>query len=179
MNFYKVGKSRLTWKEMVQVNYPWKLPILIDTDLNVVLGNSLKDSLPDSIIVVQMDNNQREFLIQELTDIEEKVAEENSNERIVLIEAQLREFFKRVRSQKFKWEPLFQYKETACITPETYIEPPEYNFNKHNNREELMYNAGRYLSEELSELMKPEENGKVKEMPPEIEIDLEIMKELL
>ena len=170
MKFYKCSKSQLKWKEMPQIQYNWSLPILVDTELNVIVGNSLKDSLYDSIIIVQMDNNQREPLFQALYDIETKIAEENSLERINMIDVELRDFFKEVRKPVLETISLFDIREDRCITPETYIEPPPYDFNKHGKGKQL-FNEGNVLMEEFLERI---ESG-----APEIEIDLEILKDLL
>lgn len=170
MKFYKCRKSDLKWKEIPQIKFKWTLPILIDTEFNVVAGNSLKDSLSDSIIVVVMDNNQREILFQALYDIECKIAEENSEERINLIHTKLSEFFKEVRKPIVEQCSLFDLKEDRCITPEIYDEPPPYDFNKHG-KGKILFNEGYVLMDEFLE--------KVEGKEPDIEIDMEIMKDLL
>ena len=170
MRFYKCNKNNLKWKEMTQLDFNWNLPILINTDMEVIVGNSLKDSLPDSIIVVMMDNNQREVLYQAIFDIESKIAEENSIDRLNQIYIKIRDFFNEVRKPVVEQYSLFDLKEDRCITPELYIEPPPYNFNKHG-KEKLSYNFGCYLSEEFIEEVAKDE--------PEIEVDLEILKDLL
>lgn len=171
MKFYKVGKNRLKWKEMPQISYNWNLPILINTECEVVAGNSLKDSLSDSIIVVIMDNNQREVLYQAIYDIETKIAEENNSDRINQLYIEFRDFFRDVRKPKFETIELFDIRENRCITEELYIEPPPYDFNKHG-KGKVLFNDGNLLLEEFLEAV---ESGK----EPEIEVDLEILKELL
>ena len=171
MKFYKVPKSRLKWKEMLQINFKWNLPILIDTDFNVVAGNSLKDSLSDNIIVVIMDNNQREVLFQALFDIEEKIAEENDKNRLNQIYIKVRDFFREVRKPRVETIELFNTRENRCITEELYIEPPPYDFNKHG-KGKILFNDGNLLLEEFLDEI---ESGK----EPDIEIDMEILKELL
>ena len=52
MKFYKVKKSQLKWCNMQQVAYNWKLPILVDNEMTVLAGNSIKDKLNDDIIVI-------------------------------------------------------------------------------------------------------------------------------
>ena len=173
MKFYRVSKSQLKWKEMTQISYNWNLPILINVDYEVILGNSLKDSLPDSIIVVVMDNNQRDLLYQALEHIESKIAEENSESRINQVYIEFRDFFKEVRKPRVETLSLFEIKENHCITEDTYIDPPPYDFTKHNHIREL-FNEGNVLMEEFIEI--EEKRGKTE---PEIEIDLEILKELL
>lgn len=172
MKFYRISKSVLKWKEMPQLSYKWNLPILINTEFEVIAGNSLKDSLSDNIIVVVMDNNQREVLFQALFDIETKIAEENDENRLNLLHRSLTDFFKEVRKPKFENISLFEeVKETRCITEELYDEPPAYDFNKHGKGKQL-FNDGYVLSEEFIEAVA---SGK----EPEIEVDLEILKDLL
>ena len=170
MKFYKCGKSILKWKEMPQLDYKWNLPILVDAELNVVIGNSLKDSLDDNIIIVKMDNNQREVLFQALYDIETKIAEENSRERLDMIHVELSQFFREIRKPVIETISLFDIKEDRCITPELYIEPPPYDFNKHG-KGKIAFNEGNVLMEEFLE--------KIESGEELIEVDLEILKDLL
>ena len=170
MKFYRCSKDSLKWSEMPQIEYKWNLPILINTEMQVVLGNSLKDSLPSSIIVIQMDNNNREVLIQALHDIETRIAEENSINRIDRLYVEISSYLKEVRKPFTEQIELFTIKETDFITPENYIETPPYDFNKHRHDDSL-YNEGNVLLEEFLE--------KVEGKEPEIEVDLEILKELL
>lgn len=173
MKFYKIDKNRLQWKEMPQISYNWNLPILVDSDYNVIVGNSLKDSLSDNVIIVVMDNYQRETLFQALFDIETKIAEENSEDRINQLYIEFRDFFREVRKPKIETIELFRVSEDRCITEELYIEPPPYDFNKHGKGKSL-FNDGNLLLEEFLEY----EQGKGKS-DEEIEVDLEILKELL
>lgn len=175
MKVYKCAKSFVKWKEFPQLNFNWKLPILIDDDMNVVLGNSLKDALPDQIFVIKMDTNRRQVLFDALAEIETRLVEENSEIRITQLQDTLRDYILNSRKKNYQSEPLFQFKETECITPENYVEPPPYNFNKHSSKADLLINGGNLLSEEFYQMFAGEE----KSDEPAIEIDLEIMKELL
>lgn len=170
MKFYKCSKDILKWKEMPQIDYKWNLPILVDSNLNVIIGNSLKDSLSGDIFIVKMDNYQREVLFQALYDIETKIAEENSKERLDMIHVELSQFFREVRKPVVETISLFDIKEDRCITPELYIEPPPYDFNKHG-KGKIVFNEGNVLMEEFLE--------KIESGEPEIEVDLEILKDLL
>jgi len=172
MKIYKVNKSQLKWKEMPQIKYLWKLPILIDKDLNVIIGNSLKDCLPDSIFVVVCDNYDREVLFNSLFEIENAIALENSVERFDKIYTSVYWFFKEIRKEKIETISLFEdIKEDRLVTEENYIEPPAYDFNKHG-KSKPEFNEGFVLSEEFIEKV-------VNSKEPEFEIDLEILKELL
>lgn len=170
MKFYKCSKSLLKWKEMPQISFKWNLPILVDTDLNVILGNSLKDSLSDTIIIVKMDNYKRDVLFQALFDIETKIAEENSIDRLNMLENKIRGFFVEIRRPIYENYKIFSISENRCITPELYVEPPAYDFNKHKKTIDIIDNDY-ILFEEFREIQSSNE--------PEIEIDMEILKELL
>lgn len=173
MKFYRCSKSLLAWKEMPQVSFKWNMPILIDPEKNVICGNSLKDSLPDTLIVIMMDNNQREQLFESLYNLEECVAKENSLERYESAQSEVKRYLFLARRPRYESIELFPFKETLCITSETYIEPPAYDFNKHRIQEQNLYNGGCYLSEEFAEEIIS------KETESEIQVDLEILKELL
>ena len=178
MKFYRCKKSSLHWKEMDQITKKWNLPILIDTDMNVIIGNSLKDCLPEDVIVITADPTDREILFNALYEIEKSVVAENDPIRLDSIQNRFREFFIEVRRKKNTFTPLFEFKERGLITEENYIEPPPYNFNKHGNSQlEMLYNGGNYLSDELAEILEIIEENQDEDEP--IEIDLEIMKELL
>lgn len=170
MKFYRCSKSFLRWKEMNQISLKWELPILIDPEHNVVLGNSFKDSLPDTIIVTVIDNNRRDSLFEAFYKIEEAVVKEGSEERIMLIRDRVREYLRVARRKECETMSLFDFRERRCITPELYIEPPPYEFNKHKAKEGP-FNDGCYLSEDFIEELPEEES--------EIKVDLEILKELL
>ncbi len=170
MKFYKISKKALKWSEIPQVSYKWNLPILVNSELKVVLGNSLKDSLPDNIFIVMIDNNQREVLFNAFYEIENKIAIENSEKRLHAIHAEFTRFFREVRKKKVESFELFPMKEEGFITEENYILPPPYDFTKHKHNNDL-YNEGYVLMEEFIEKTKGKE--------PEIEVDLEILKELL
>lgn len=171
MKFYKVNKSQLKWTEMPQVTYKWNIPILIDNEMNVIAGNSLKECLDNNILVTVCDNYDREVLFTAIREIEIKIAEENSYERIEMIYSELYNFFKETRKPKIETFSLFDVKEDRFITEENYIEPPAYDFDKHGKAKPL-FNDGCVLSEEFIEKV-------INSKEPEFEIDLEILKELL
>ena len=177
MKFYRCSKSLLNFKEMKQFSFNWKLPILVDHNKNVILGNSLKDSLPNTIIVIVVDGNGREPLFEALFEVEEKVVEEHDPQRLVTLQGELRQYLYQARKVEYEYEPLFSHKETACITPETYIEPPPYEFNKHGRTKDDIFNDGNLLSEEFYQFFESEKP--IKEKEPAIKVDMELLKELL
>lgn len=174
MKFYKIKKDVLVWKEMQQLQYKWDLPILVDTDKNVILGNSLKDCLPDWVIVVQTDNYNREGLFEALCLLETCIANENSEKRLHTIYSEMHKYMGLLKRKRFENETLFTFKETECISPENYIEPPPYDFNKHKHLDEYSYMTDPLFEYMIEELEKKKESKEL-----DIQVDLEILKELL
>lgn len=136
---------------MKQIQYKWKLPILIDDEYNVLCGNSLKDSLPDDIIVVIAKKD--ELLERTCNHIELAVVEEGSEKRYHMIYQDLTKFFVKEKYANSQMQ-LFQFKEKGFITEENYIKPRAYNFTKHTKKVDKIEKT-------------------------DYDIDLEIMKELL
>jgi len=154
MKFYKINKEALKFTDMPQVDYKWDLPILIDNDYNVIAGNCLKDKLIGQVLVIIINNEDREVLFDSIKFIEQKIAEENSVDRLNAIYTDFHTFFREVRKPVYEQGNLFEFKDTGFITEENYIEPPAYNFEKHNN-------------------------SKKNDETEEFEIDVEMLKELL
>lgn len=175
MKFYKVYKKVLKWKEIGQINYKWNLPILIDNKYNVLVGNSLKDILPDEVIVVI--TNYNPTLEETLYYVENKVVEENSEDRFNVINYEIREYFKELRKPPIETISLFdEIKETRTINSEIYRMPPEDDYKGHGRNYDVEEDIQMYLWEEATE--KQKEKTK-KNKFDEIQIDTEIMKELL
>ena len=121
---------------------------------------------------VVIDSYDRELLFDSLYEIETKIAEENSRERFDAIYGSIHNFFRELRKKKVENICLFEdIKEDRIITPELYTEPPAYDFDKHGKQKPL-FNDGFVLSEEFIEKV-------VNSKEPQIEVDLEILKELL
>lgn len=154
MKFYKMKKSSLNFTEMNQLNYKWKYPILIDESNNVYLGNSLKESLSDEVIVIIIKENQ--MLKDDLIYIESKIVEENSEKRIRTIENEVYNYIMATRKPIYKEEKLFHYEDKGLITEENYIKM-ENSFRKHNGR----------ISEDEEEIIE------------DFEIDMEVLKDLI
>ena len=154
MKFYKIDKEALKFTDMPQVDYKWDLPILIDNDYNVIAGNCLRDKLIGQVLVIIINNEDREVLFDSIKFIEQKIAEENSVDRLNAIYTDFHTFFREVRKPVYEQGNLFEFKDTGLVTEENYIEPPAYNFEKHNTSKK---------------------NGETEEF----EIDVEMLKELL
>lgn len=130
MKFYKVKKSQLKWCNMQQVAYNWKLPILVDNEMTVLAGNSIKDKLNDDIIVIIV--NKWDIMQEALFEMEEALSkEENWKYWYDSAERKLRRYFEIERKGDNQLS-LFDYKNYEMITEENYIKPKAYDFEKHN-----------------------------------------------
>lgn len=133
MKIFKVSKSLLKFVEdsdIPDINFNFKIPILVDSEYNVILGNSLRNRQSETFFVIVL-NNVNKFMIDTLHDLEKALAEENNEARFNQIEMEVEDFIKkdRVNIETFS---LFDFKEEACITKETYRKPPDYDFKKHS-----------------------------------------------
>lgn len=171
MKIFKIKKSQLTWKPMEQFNYKWILPILVNHKREVIAGNSLYDSLNDEIMICVIEKNQ--MLEDTLYYVESKVVEEGKIERVGKIDCELRGYFKELRKPETEQLSLFEEpKEYRCISEENYKRP----------NAEITYSHGRKVDSEEYQLYLFEEyiEKKInKNEFDEIEVDLEILKELL
>ena len=156
MKIYKIKKSELKWQEMNQIKYKWNLPILIDDEFNVMLGNSLKDSLGDDIYVFIYNHNDK--LKENLYYIESKVVEENSIKRFNAIYSEVYGYINELRKDRYESISLFDFKENGIITEDNYEKPAEDDYKGHGRK---------YDDEEVEEIME------------EFELDEDILKELL
>lgn len=168
MKIYKVKKSRLTWRDIPQIDYKWILPIICDKDFNVLAGNCLKESLSDDIFVIVIDTNP--ILTEDLYYIEDRIAEEGSEIRVGKIDSELRDYFKELRKPPMEQLTLFdEIREYGLITPENYIK-----------RRDQFRSHGRIKESDLQlKLIEFEDEINNNKKDDNIIIDLEILKELL
>lgn len=168
MKIFKLSKNSLIWTEMPQIDYKWSLPILVDHKRNVVLGNSLRDRLNSEVIVIVIEKNER--LTEDLLFIENKLAEENNLKRIGFLESELKELLREIRKPIVENIDLFEFRDTSCITEENFILPPPYDFTKHRKKD---------VNDMQIRLFEFEDEVKQNKPVDDIEVDLEILKELL
>lgn len=170
MKIFKCKKSALFWKSINQLSYKWELPILINTENEVILGNSLFSLLPEYIFVIVIEKNQ--LLEDDLLYIEQKIVEENSDKRIGIIDFEIRNYLKYLKRPRHQNECLFSdIKETGIISSENYIVRKD-NFKSHGPKKEEDINNNLFPLFDIDE-------KEVKTKQVEIEVDLEILKELL
>jgi len=129
-----------------------KVPLLIDTQYNVILGNSLRVHFKplDEIecIIIQSD----EFIKSALAEVETSVALEDSFERIKTIETELKIFFSTF-NQNYEMLTLFSpEREKHLITNANFDRPPLYNFIKHGLRKKGDDDVGENLFSDDGEL---------------------------
>lgn len=171
MKIFRINKNQLKWKEMNQINYNWKLPILVNHKREVIAGNSLYDILPENIIICVIEKNQ--LLEDNLQYIEEKVVEENKVERFGTIDSEIREYFKELRKPPSEQLSLFDdIKDNRCISEENYKRPNAEITYSHGRKNDVIDYQLYLLDEEIAE-------KEIKSSLDEIEVDLEILKELL
>lgn len=169
MKIFKLNKNTLKWKEINQIQYKWKLPILVNHKREVIAGNSLYDSLPDEILVCVIEKNQK--LEDNLFYIEEKVVEEGKIERVGILDSELRNYFKELRKPETQQLTLFDnVKETGLISEENYILRKD-KFKSHGYKN-ILEDYQLYLFESEEDEIKSSRYD-------DIEIDMEILKELL
>lgn len=122
-------KKDLIWYDTDTISYKPKVPILIDKDNNVLLGNSFRDSFEKEEEIKCIIINGCEYNAEALYALENSVVAEKSIERCQRIEYGIREY---LRGENDTSENLsfFDLKVTDRITPENYIQPPPYNFHK-------------------------------------------------
>ena len=155
MKFYRINKSLLKFVDVPQIDFKWKLPILVDSQYNVILGNCIKDKLDNNVIIVIKDLD--EIVVNNLKYIELRIAEEASDYRLGCIDACLREFFNELREPEVEQVSLFNYKDITLITEDNYNPP----------NEEITYSHGRSNNDNIEEIIE------------EYEIDEEMLKELM
>lgn len=170
MTFHIIRKDELKWKEVPQFNYKLNLPLLIDSDYNVLLGNSFKDVLPEKIIVFIIDAWHYYEMV--FTKLEEEIlSSDNPEFWLGQIERDITKFVKNeliVNDQK----ELFKYENRELLTEENYKKGGAYDFVKAKKIKEK-------AKDEQLKLIEFEDEEEEESKDSGYEIDMEIMKELL
>lgn len=122
-------KKELQFYDTKTIDYRTKLPFIIDEENNVLIGNSMRDSYEkdEDIECIVIKGN--DYLADALYFLEDSVAAEKSVDRYRQIDSDLRRY---LADEKDTSENLsfFNLQVLETITPETYITPPPYNFEK-------------------------------------------------
>ena len=136
LNRIKAPMQKIKWFEMQQIDYQFKLPLLIDRRGYVLLGNSVKEQHIHKeeldVVVISVDD----YLKDVLYEIEKAVVKENKLERCIEIEKELSQYLREF-NKDYELISLFddeEIKEYRLITNENFIMPPPYNFKKNSNK---------------------------------------------
>lgn len=129
-----------TWQlrfdeEIPRLNIDIDVPLLIDKDFNVLIGNCLrKESLFSEVNVIQIENDV--FLKKVLKGVELALIAENDLKRFHTIEKEIKEYLSS-QSQNYDQNDLFNVgKETKTIEETSFFKPPDYNFSKGKRKKE-------------------------------------------
>jgi len=137
---FKIEKTeiecwKLTFNETVPlVNFKTDLPLLINDENKVILGNSLRDNYDMLDLVKCVIIKKDIYLENSLLEIEIQVAIEEENEdRLYEIEKEMKSYL----SSFYNFEKLSLFDEseirqTDIITKEIYKDPGDYDYIKHN-----------------------------------------------
>lgn len=173
MKFYKVKKDLLKWSEMPQTDLPLRIPLLIDKDYNVLLGNCFKDRPNEYELVIIIEP--WPYYLQVLPKLEKEIFDtKDPSIWLYAIDKELCEFLKdevTINEQL----TLLDFKETALLTEENYKRGGIYDFKKANSRhKDEIDDQLRLIAFEDDEALE-----RLKKKEDDIVIDMEILKELL
>ena len=170
VKFYKIDKNILKWQEMPQTKAKLRCPLLIDKDYNVLLGNCLKDRSPDKEICIVIEP--WPYFLQILPKLEREIFDSENSERwLYAVDKEVCEFL-RDEITKVEYIPLFEFKVTDLLTEENYKRGGIYDFKKASIRH-------KDIIDDQLRLIQFEDDEVIDKKHEEIEIDMEILKELL
>lgn len=130
MEILKIKKNELIFNNLPDLTFKSKLPLLINQNNEVILGNSIKNCYGEEVSCIKI--NCIDFLKNCLYNIENELIKENNIDRLYEIEKELMEFIEKELKKEIEQITLFDYKERNFITEENYNHLPEYDFVKHN-----------------------------------------------
>ena len=170
MKFYKISKELLKWTEMPQTNLPLRVPLLIDTDYNVLLGNCLKDRVGDQVLVVIVEK--WDYYNKLYPVLEQEIFEADDPDKwLWQIDEQVCRFLKDEVTINEQVD-LFKYQNKELLSESNYRRGGAYNFIKAKTRKSDEDDDQIKLFQFEDEI----ERAKAKE--DDIVIDLEILKEI-
>jgi len=176
MNFYKVPKSKLIWLDMPQTKLDVKSPIIINEKFEVIFGNCLKDREKDFELVIMLVG--WEYYKTILVQLEKEIFKSDDPDLwISRIDRDAVEFIKNETIVNEQIDLLI-YRTHDLLTEENYKKGGMYDFIKAKNKGNK--DDGQIKLIEFEDEIKEVKGVKVKKSEDkEIEIDMEIMKELL
>lgn len=128
----KAWKLRFV-EDFIQTDFNWDLPLLIDDQNNVLLGNSnysKYDDLLQDVKCLIMKNDS--YLQTALSKIEFEIITEDNQQRFYDIQKELKDYLSQFNNQ-FESFSLFDLPPVEeLITEENYEDPGDYDYIKHN-----------------------------------------------
>lgn len=126
----------LIFKDIPCICIDSKLPLLINQNNKVVLGNSLKNKCDNKVKCIRIYTEP--YMEEVFYGLELAVVEENNQDRFYSLEKELGKFLLDYFNNDecislFDNEDL---KETRTISEVTFIKPPAYNFIKHKKKQQ-------------------------------------------
>ena len=172
MKLYKIPVDRLQWMDMPQCPVKMRVPLLIDDEFNVLLGNSLRGRSDSEICIIIP---KWDYYKEVLPTLEREILEDKDVEQwCYKIDKQICDFIKdeRIINEQIS---LFDFKERSLLTEENYKRGGAYDFKKANSRhkDEIDDQLRLIIFEDDEQL------ERIKKKEDDIQIDLEILKELL
>ena len=126
----------LDFREVPQLPVKIDVPLLVDEQYNVLIGNSLKNYLVGDIKCVIINNEVANHLRKWLSDLEDYLIEEKDIKRYHNIENDIQDFLKEVTSTKSD-ENLFSLnREVRTIEETDFDKPGKFRFKKSRKKEE-------------------------------------------
>lgn len=168
MKIYRVDKVYLKWVDMPQTQIPMRVPLLIDTDYNVLLGNCLKDRCGDKVLVIFV--KKWDYLNELLPTFEKEIFDaEDPDKWLYRIDEQVCAYLRDEFTVNEQLS-LFEYKNCELLSEENYKRGGAYDFKKAKRKNEI---------DDQLKLIQFEDDEELDRKHPEIQVDLEILKELL
>ena len=131
MEIIQVKKEDLKFNDLPHIKFKTTLPLLINQNNEVLLGNSIKNNYLNLVDCIKIQANN--YLRYCLYNLEKTLIEENDLTRLYSFEKEIREYIN-CELLEVNSESLFDYKETGFIDETRYNKPPAYNFEKHNTK---------------------------------------------
>jgi hypothetical protein len=160
IRIFRINKELLTFDDdFPVVDYRgWDLPILIDDDFNVLLGNLFRNNLPSKVLVIKADKY-KEQIKDFALNLENALADENSFGRFEGIKKELKEYLSKSKHiemniDNFSLVDFNSCRDDEMISPDNYIQPSEYSFEKkkkNRKKEELLLDPDQYDTDLLKE----------------------------
>ena len=126
----------LNFREMPQLSVNLDVPLLVNEQNDVLIGNSLKKYLTGDIKCVIINNEIANHLNKWLNDLENYLIEEKNIKRYHDIENDIRDFLKEVNYIKSDENLFLLNREVRTIEEVDFDKPGKFRFKKSRKKEE-------------------------------------------